>query len=172
MMIMTLVGTTSAFADGPNVIATANLGSGTLSATASVVDTSGFVLNGTDQVYSYTLPVAVTDASGSSLGWNLTITSTQFSTTGGTVHHLDANASTVDAAPAITSGSGTLPVAGLSNGSYPMTINTTATKFFSATAGTGMGSSTITPTIHVAVPANTVAGSYTSTITVASVSGP
>ena len=47
-----------------------------------------------------------------------------------------------------------------------------AVKFFNAAANTGMGRFTITPTIQVAIPGNSFAGSYTSTVTVAVVSGP
>lgn len=166
MSILALGSAATALADGGPVTATANLGAGALSATATVVNTSNFTLNGANQIYSYTLPVAVTDATGSNLGWNLTITSSVFTATGGT---LGANASSISSV-AITAGAGTTPtVVALT---YPLTINATAEKFFSATAGTGMGSSTITPTINVAVPGGTVPGSYTSTITVASVSAP
>jgi len=35
-----------------------------------------------------------------------------------------------------------------------------------------MGGFTVTPTVQVAIPANTYAGTYTSTVTVAVVSGP
>jgi uncharacterized membrane protein len=35
-----------------------------------------------------------------------------------------------------------------------------------------MGKFTVTPTVQVAIPANTYAGTYTSTVTVAVVSGP
>jgi hypothetical protein len=35
-----------------------------------------------------------------------------------------------------------------------------------------MGNFTVTPTIQVAIPSNTYAGTYTSTVTVAVVSGP
>ena len=166
MTILTLGGAATAFADGGPVVATADLGAGDLSATATSVDTSGFVLSGADQIYIYTLPVAVADATGSNLGWNLTVTSTQF--TSGS-HTLAANASSITAVT-ITPGAGTPPTA-LSL-AYPLTINATAVKFFSATATTGMGSSTITPTIDVTVPGGTAPGSYTSTVTVASVSAP
>jgi hypothetical protein len=47
-----------------------------------------------------------------------------------------------------------------------------AVKLFNAAANTGMGSFTVTPTVQVAIPANTFAGTYTSTVTVAVVSGP
>jgi hypothetical protein len=45
-------------------------------------------------------------------------------------------------------------------------------KFFIAAAETGMGKFTVTPTVGVSLPANTYAGTYTSTVTLASVSGP
>jgi hypothetical protein len=45
-------------------------------------------------------------------------------------------------------------------------------KFFNAAANTGMGQFTITPTIGVFVPQNTFAGTYTSTLTIAIVTGP
>jgi hypothetical protein len=45
-------------------------------------------------------------------------------------------------------------------------------KFFNAATNSGLGKFTITPTVTVSIPANTVAGTYTSTVSVAIVSGP
>jgi hypothetical protein len=45
-------------------------------------------------------------------------------------------------------------------------------KFYNAALGTGIGTFTITPTIQVAIPANSYSGSYTCTITVVINSGP
>jgi hypothetical protein len=44
--------------------------------------------------------------------------------------------------------------------------------FFNAAAGTGLGNYNVIPTVRVDVPANTHAGSYTTTITTAFVAGP
>ena len=60
---------------------------------------------------------------------------------------------------------------------YPFTVPAeavapAAVKFFNAAADTGMGKFTLTPTVGVSVPANTYAGTYKSTVTLASVSGP
>jgi hypothetical protein len=44
--------------------------------------------------------------------------------------------------------------------------------FYNAAANTGMGDFTVTPTVEVSVPANAYAGTYTSTLTLAVVSGP
>ena len=60
---------------------------------------------------------------------------------------------------------------------YPLTVPAgstapSAVKFASAATGTGTGIFTLTPTIGVSVPANSYAGTYTSTLTIALVSGP
>ena len=48
----------------------------------------------------------------------------------------------------------------------------TAVEFFNAAANTGMGKFTTTPTVGVFVPQSSFAGTYTSTLTLAIVSGP
>jgi hypothetical protein len=48
----------------------------------------------------------------------------------------------------------------------------TATKIFDAKAGTGMGDQTVTPDYTLAIPADTAAGTYTSTWTFSLISGP
>jgi hypothetical protein len=48
----------------------------------------------------------------------------------------------------------------------------TAVKLFNAAASTGLGRFTITPSINVTIPGNSYAGSYSSTLTIAAVSGP
>jgi hypothetical protein len=102
--------------------------------------------------------------------------STQFSTGGTTPHTMPTNASTITAvSSACTSGNTcTNPTNSIT---YPLTIPAgspapTAVKFFYAAANTGMGQFTITPTVKIAFPANLYAGTYTSTITLAIVSGP
>jgi hypothetical protein len=47
-----------------------------------------------------------------------------------------------------------------------------ATKLFNAAAASGIGNQTVTPTFKLAVPANTYAGTYTSTWTLTLASGP
>ena len=58
--------------------------------------------------------------------------------------------------------------------SYPLAIPAAApaVKYFNGAASTGAGKFTNTPTIAVAVPANTRAGVYSSTLTLSAVSGP
>ena len=148
--------------------------SGPTSVSATAVN-----LNGTNKTttYSLGLTVANTPSGGNGAGWNLTITSTTF--TSGS-HTLSTTASTINAAPTAACNSG-CPVSPTNTISYPMTVPAgssppAAVKFFDATAGTGKntgsGSYTITPTITIAIPANTFAGTYTSTVNVTIVSGP
>jgi WxL domain surface cell wall-binding len=156
------------------VTATATVtGAGSLAlsngATATISDT----LDGTDQVVSYALPLAMTDARGTGTGWNLTITSTTFTT--GT-HSLAAGASSIGsvASACVAGGTCTNPTSSIS---YPLTVPAAATaptavKVFNAAAGTGLGRFTITPSVNVTIPGNSYAGSYASTLTIAAISGP
>ena len=86
MLILTLtIGSAAVgvFADSGG--ATANVTGGTLSATGSYASAvASATLNGTNQTASYSLPVTVTDATGSGLGWNLTISGSSLSCQSGT----------------------------------------------------------------------------------------
>jgi hypothetical protein len=131
-------------------------------------------LDGTDQTASYSLALGLSDIRGTGAGWNLTITSTTFTATGG--HTLATSASSLTGASSgcTAGGSCTSPTNAIS---YPLGVPAAATaptavKFFNAAANTGMGRFTITPSIDVAIPGNSYAGAYTSTVTIAAVSGP
>lgn len=155
---------------------TGTVSAGTLSLTTSAAPTFGDTLNGTDQTPTYALPMDVNDATGSGTGWNATITSTQFTTGGGTPHTLSTSASSMTGVTSACAG-GTTCTAPTNAITYPLgvpaaAVAPAAVKLFNAAVNTGMGSFTLTPTIGVTLPANTYAGTYTSTITLASVSGP
>src|SRR5712691_1903048 len=64
----------AAFADSGT--ATATLTAGSLTVAGTFGETTSVTLNGLDQTASYTLPMQVTDATGSGLGWNLQISGT------------------------------------------------------------------------------------------------
>jgi len=161
------------------VAATAAIAS-SLTATATVSGTAGISLNlpsapsfsdtidGTDQTVSYAPVLGIVDARGSGAGWNLTVSATTFSD--GSGHTLAAgNVSAV--AQACHSGSSC--TAATSSGiTYPLTLTTTAAKVFNAAVNTGMGKVDVTPTIQVAIPGNSYAGTYTSTLTLATATGP
>jgi hypothetical protein len=150
----------------------------------NVADTLGFVstpgstsfavtLGGSDQ--TVTAGLALDVAAGLSTGWNLSATSTTFSTGGGTPRTLPTSATTLRSAPTVVCDA-TCTLA--SNAvAYPWTLPAgatapTATKLYNAASGSGSGNQTVTPTFSVAVPANTYAGSYSSTWTFTLASGP
>jgi hypothetical protein len=129
-------------------------------------------LNGLDQTLTSSNSLAVTDATGSGNGWNLTVVGTQFTTGGGAPHVLAATALTITGVTAAASGTGTVttPTNGVT---YPFVVPaSTATKFFNAAANTGMGAFDLTASYNVSVPASAFAGNYTSTLTVSLVAGP
>jgi hypothetical protein len=174
VVVLAFSGSAPAFAD--STTATLSVNGGSLTEVNATTPTPSVTLNGTDQTVTYTLAITATDATGSGAGWNLTITSTQFSTGGGTPKTLATNASTITGVTAACVGgstctnptnSVTYPAAVPAGGTAP-----TAVEFFNAAASSGMGKFTITPTVAIAIPANTFAGTYTSTITLAAVSGP
>jgi putative surface cell wall-binding protein len=167
----------AAFADS-GTGATVAVNAGNLSESGpTTVSATPVTLNGDDQTTSYALGLTVTDARGNSAGWNLTITSTTF--TGTNVNNqLSTSASSIDAVPAVAciSGGGhcTNPVNGIT---YPVGVPAGATaptpvKFFNAATNSGLGKFTITPTVTIAIPASTIADTYSSTVSVAVVSGP
>jgi hypothetical protein len=159
-------------------ITAAAIASSTLTTTATVAGTAGISLNlpsnpsisdtidGTDQTVSYSPILGVVDARGTGAGWNLTISATAL--TDGT-HNLTQTVSSVSSA----CHAGSTCTAGTSSGiTYPLTVSTTAAKFFNAALTTGLGKVDVTPTVQVAIPGNSYAGTYTSTVTLASATGP
>ncbi|MFZ1997006.1 MAG: WxL domain-containing protein [Solirubrobacteraceae bacterium] len=158
-----------------NPTVTGTVTAGALSVATSAAPTFSANLAGGDSTPTYTLPLTAVDTTGTGAGWNLTITSTQFTTGGGTPHTLAANASTMTGVTsACASGTCTNPTNAVT---YPVSVPAAATaptavKFFNAAANTGLGSFTVTPTVGVFVPATSFAGSYSSTLTVSIVSGP
>lgn len=155
---------------------TGTVSAGSLSLSTTAAPTFSATLEGTNQTPTYTLPVTVEDSTGSGAGWNATVTSTQFSTGGGTPRTLSTTASSMTGATSecVEEATCTNPT---NSTVYPLSVPAAETapaavKFFNAAAETGMGKFDITPTVAVSIPANTYAGTYTSTVTLASVSGP
>lgn len=155
---------------------TGTVSGGPLSLTTEAAPTFSATLDGTDKAPTYALPLTIEDLRGSGAGWNATITSTQFTTGGETPHTLSPTASSISGVTnaCVESASCTNPTNAVS---YPLSVPAaaeapSAVKFFNAAAETGMGVFSNTPTVAVSIPADTYAGSYTSTITLASISGP
>ena len=177
--VLTLAGLASAAgadaATTANPTVTGTVTAGALSVATTAAPAFSANLASGDSTPTYTLPLTAVDTTGTGAGWNLTVTSTQFTTGGATPHLLAANASTLTGATsACASGTCTNPTNAVT---YPVVVPAgatppTAVKFFNAAANTGLGSFTVTPTVGVFVPATTFAGSYSSTLTVSIVSGP
>jgi hypothetical protein len=148
---------------------------GVLSVQTTATPSFSANLNNGDQTVTFTLPLTTTASVSPGLGWNETITSTEFTSASGT---LPATASTIAAAPSATCNTAFANCTAPTNAiSYPVAVPAgptapTAVKFFDAAAATGTGMFTITPTVTVSVPQNSFAGTYTSTLTIAIASGP
>jgi len=141
------------------------------SVTSSAAPTFSVTLNGADQSATYAMALTVDNSAvGVSLtGWNLTVSTTRFTAGGGAT--LSTSASTITAVT--FSCAGTCATNPTNSVTYPVAVPVgSANKFFNAATATGIGTFTVTPTVSVAVPANSYAGSYTSTLTVALVAGP
>src|SRR5437660_1227680 len=100
--VFCLAAATSALAS--NVTATATVNAGTLTLSTGATPSVSVTLDGTDQTPSYTLPMTVNDYTGSGTGWNVTVTSTQFTTGGGSPKTLSTSASTATAVSATCAG--------------------------------------------------------------------
>jgi hypothetical protein len=157
---------------GASATATGTLSGSTLSLSTAATPTFSANLNLGDSTPTYTVPLTIQDTRGTGAGWNATITSTQFTTGSAT---LATNASTLTG---VTSSCATGTCSNSTNAiTYPVAVPAaptapTAVKFFNAAANTGMGKFTNTPTIGVFVPQSSLAGTYTSTLTISIVSGP
>jgi hypothetical protein len=131
----------------------------TLSVVNQTVSTSSITLDADDQTASYA-------------GWDITASATQFTT--GT-YTLPTSATSVSSVASAAAGdSCALPTNSITT---PVTLGSSAVKIFNAAAGngsvaSGVGGTDVTPTIDVAIPANTRSGSYTSTWTFTIASGP
>jgi WxL domain surface cell wall-binding len=172
--LLTIIGTAAVAL----AAATAAL-AGTITATATISGTAGVSLNlpsnpsitntldGTDQVASWSALLGVVDARGLGTGWNLTIGATSFSD--GSGHTLAPGTLTGVSAACHAGNSCTAATNAVT---YPITLGATATKFFNAAVNSGLGKIDVTPSVDVAIPGNAYAGTYTSTVTLAAVSGP
>ena len=159
---------TAAAATAASITATATLtGAGALSLNVPATASLSATLTGLDQTVNYSPVLGLVDARGTGAGWNLTMSATTFSD--GLGHTLAAGAITGATSACHTGSTCTAPTSSVT---YPITLSTTASKVFNAAANTGLGQVDVTPTVQVSVPGSAFAGVYTSTVTVAAVSGP
>lgn len=137
---------------------------------------SAITLNGTNQNSVGTLPMDVGDNTGSGAGWNITMTSTTFTSTTPAAT-LATTATTAIATPTDACDASVTCTLATNAITYPYQLPAAgtapvATKVYNAAAATGLANQTVTPTFHVAIPANTLAATYTSIWTISLVSAP
>ena len=160
---------------GASVTATGTVTGSTLSVTSASSPSFSANLDLGDSTPTYAIALTTQDTRGTGAGWNETITSTQFTTGAPNNYTLATGASTLTGvSEASGSGTSTAPTNSIT---YPVAVPAGSTppagvKFFNAAGGTGMGNFTATSTVGVFVPQNSFAGTYTSAVTLAIVSGP
>ncbi len=151
-------------------LATVTISGGTLSLTTNSIDFGSIALSGLDQIVG-TQPTAwrATDARGSGAGWNVTLTSTNFTTAGGTITVDNFKMKLDDAYVGTVSGN-TPPTSQAT--SYQPLHSSTPLKLLSAAVTAGMGTYDFTPDAQLTVPAESAPGDYEAFMTVSINSGP
>lgn len=126
----------------------------------------GSVATGTASISSTLGDTSVTDNRGALLGtWTSTVSSTDFVTGGGTADETigKANVSYYSGLPTASTGTAVrLPGQATLLNAQDMSVSRTA---FSATGVVGNNSTTWVPTVVVSIPSDSVAGTYSGTIT-------
>jgi hypothetical protein len=171
------------------------LTSGTMTLTSPTALGWGGTVSGADQHLVDTNPTQqtylVNDATGSAPGWHVTISATTFTTgvatladTGTFSSNGSLSSLSAAVAPTATCLSGSTCTLPTDTTTYPVAITTAATgptpvNIYDANALTGLGSITIGGSTAanplgwwLNVPGNTLAGTYTSTVTLELISGP
>lgn len=158
--------------------ATVSVTAGSLSVDANDVALSAVVLDGGDKTAtsaSGSNSWAAEDGRGTGAGWHLTIVATDFTDSGKTINISAADQEfkiqLLDTNIAVVSGN-TKPTSSVTSLTAIPEAPASALTFASAAVNEGMGSYTLAPNFELEVPAETLAGSYSSTITVSAVSGP
>jgi hypothetical protein len=154
-----LVGVPTAIASGVDTTTTFTVTSGALSISAPVSATLGSGSAGTNIGPSPIGAVTVTDDRALlSASWTTTVSSTDFTTGGGTPAET-IPASDVGYDPGSITTTGTITATGT-----PVTLSNSAQSAVTGTSGVGDNTASWNPSITVAVPAAAVGGTYTGTV--------
>lgn len=157
-------------AGGGGLTAVITLTAGTLSNTARPVTFPGATLNGQTQLLLAS-PQAweASDATGSAIGWNVTVTGTDFSSSAGSIAVSNFKIRLLSSA--IVTLSGAAPPATQAP-SFVALDPSVATKLLGAAPGTGMGRYGYTPDFQLTIPASAAPGDYSASLVVSINSGP
>jgi hypothetical protein len=147
---------------------------GTLGFTPGTSPSFTLTINGSSSITKtaqWTIRIQDTTASG----WHLALTSTQFSKTGG--YTLSTTATTITSVSAACTSGQTCVLPTNSITGYPLTVPAAVTApspvtFYNAAQGTGTGDVTVTATFLLTVPGGSASGTYTSTFSLTTFSGP
>jgi hypothetical protein len=176
LVVTGLLATTAAVVYGET--ATVSITAGTLSVTKADVTLSGVLLDGTDKTATSAAGSnnwAAEDATGTGVGWHLTIVATDFTDAAKTINisatDQEFKIQLLDTNIAVVSGNAK-PTSSVTSLTAIPEFPAAALTFASAALNEGMGSYTLGPNFELEVPAETLAGNYSSTITVTAVSGP
>jgi len=135
--------------------------------TTSPVTAPAVTLNGDDQTKTVSIVTKVAyTGSGNTAGWKVQAAATTPTAAGGAT----LPALTVTAGSSACAGSCTTNPT--SSVTYPITLSGTAQRIYNAAANTGRGTFNITSTFTLTYPANALAGTYTSTVTLTGATGP
>jgi hypothetical protein len=145
-------------------------GAAALSITAANITFPGVTLNGLDQTVSGTTSAWQANGQGESGGWNVTVSSTDFSDGGsGTIAVSNSEIRLLDSTIVRVSGSPNLPT---STQTTFAALSGTPLKIASAAVGDGDGVYDMTPDFQLTIPGESTAGAYTATVTVSIAVGP
>lgn len=166
------------------VSGTATITGGSLQVQAPATLSWAATLNGTAQSVNDAAVIEPVDATGSGSGWDLEVTSTQFTTgtdtlptSALTVNGSASNQTSTTAPVASCVSTCTLPTSTTAPVTYPLTVPAastapTAVALYTADAATGEGAVDLASDWWLTIPATANAGTYTNTITLSIVSGP
>ena len=151
------------------VQATVTVSGGSLSNVAQNIAFPGVTVNGLDQtVAGVTTPAwQAKDARGTGAGWNVTVTSSNFTGTAGSIVVANFKAQ-LTAVTTIAGNTAPLPTPA----SYVALSSATPLKLLSAATFTGMGTYDYTPQFQLTVPGSALVGTYAANVTVSVNSGP
>ncbi len=148
--------------------------SGPLTYTPVTLPSFTYTLTGATGTVNSQYVFKVKDTTFSGVGWHTTITSTQFTASGGKTLATTATRITSVSSACTPSTSCVVPTNTVTG--YPLTVPSgttapTAISFYNATGGTGTGDVTVTVNLAVSIPPGTAAGTYTGVFTVALIKG-
>jgi hypothetical protein len=126
----------------------------------------GVTLSGDDETTTFTIDTEVSSTNGNKAGWKVQASATTPSSGSYTLPALVVTGGSESCISACTVN----PT--LSGVSYPITMSGSAQTIYNAAANTGTGDFDVANTFRVAVPANTIAGTYSSTVTLSGSTGP